>query len=141
VIFVLGDRYFLSHNKPRRYAVYDLADFKARRFNLIYQFVEPPLTTGEPVFQGWTTYGEFLYVLDGNLLTGEPGNTNITCVDMRTLRVVHRSLSPAGISLDRREPEGITVRRENGRPQLCFGFGSGPSGARKASVFYKDAWM
>ncbi|GAA0913066.1 hypothetical protein [Nonomuraea longicatena] len=135
-------QYWRNGAKPYHYSVYNLADFKARRFdNPVYRFVEPQLGPADAVLQGWTTYREFLYVLDGNLLTGAPGNTYITCVDMRTAQVVHRSFSQAGISLDRREAEGMAIQLVNGTPRLCFGFGSGASGARRLSVFYKDAWM
>ncbi|GAA0937016.1 teichoic acid biosynthesis protein C [Nonomuraea longicatena] len=139
-------QYWLNGAEPRRYAVYSLADFKARRFNNpVYQFAEPPLVpAGQTVtHQGWATYGEYLYTLDGTYAKPSlpEGDTYITCIDMRTAAVVHRSFSQAGISLDGREPEGMSVRIVNGQPQLCFGFGSGPTGARVASMFYKSAWM
>jgi hypothetical protein len=138
-------QHWLNNSAPYRYAVYDLADFKARRFNPIYQFVEPQLAPGGVTSQGWTTYGEYLYTLDGKHHQATPpdGNTFITCIDMRTAQVVHRSFSKAGISLgpDGREPEGMAIRIVDGQPRLCFGFGSGPTGARVASMFYKSAWM
>ncbi|GAA0934743.1 hypothetical protein [Nonomuraea longicatena] len=124
-----------------RYTVYDLERFKAGNRKPIYDFgFERPGSNP----QGWTICGDFLYTLEGHAYGAanrKPGNTYITCVDMRTARQVHRSFSQAGSSLDYREPEGMAIQVVGGRPRLCFGFASGTADARRASIWYKSARM
>ncbi|MFG1704837.1 teichoic acid biosynthesis protein C [Nonomuraea sp. M3C6] len=130
-------RYWVE-GKPR-YAAYSLAAVKSGTAKKLYDVAQP---SGLGVFQGYTAYGDFLYLLDGTAYSGSnpaPGNTFITSVDLRTGDTVQRARSQAGKSLDYREPEGMAIQVVSGRPRLCLGLASGAAGARKASIFYKDA--
>ncbi|GAA3253353.1 phage baseplate protein [Nonomuraea helvata] len=122
-----------------RFVAYSLAAVKAGSPKKLYDVAQP---SGLGVFQGYTAYGDYLYLLDGTAYGASnpaPGNTYLTCVDLRTGAKVQRSLSQAGKSLDYREPEGLAIQIASGRPRLCLGLASGTAGARKASIFYKDA--
>ncbi|MEV4574990.1 teichoic acid biosynthesis protein C [Nonomuraea jabiensis] len=122
-----------------RFVAYSLAAVKAGTAKKLYDVAQP---SGLGVFQGYTAYGDYLYLLDGTAYGASnpaPGNTYITCVDLRTGAKVQRSLSQAGKSLDYREPEGMAIQIVSGRPRLCLGLASGTAGARKASIFYKSA--
>ncbi|MEV4107705.1 teichoic acid biosynthesis protein C [Nonomuraea sp. NPDC049695] len=122
-----------------RFVAYSLAAVKAGSAKKLYDVAQP---SGLGVFQGYTAYGDYLYLLDGTAYGASnpaPGNTYLTCVDLRTGAKVQRSLSQAGKSLDYREPEGLAIQIASGRPRLCLGLASGTAGARKASIFYKDA--
>ncbi|MER7365946.1 phage baseplate protein [Nonomuraea wenchangensis] len=122
-----------------RYAVYELSALKAGGKDKLYDVAQP---SGLGVFQGYASYGDYLYLLDGTAYSASnpaPGNTYITCVDLRTGAQVQRSLTQAGKSLDYREPEGMAIQIVSGAPRLCLGLASGTAGARKASIFYKSA--
>ncbi|MEV1166941.1 teichoic acid biosynthesis protein C [Nonomuraea sp. NPDC049784] len=122
-----------------RFVAYSLAAVKAGTARKLYDVAQP---SGLGVFQGYTAYGNYLYLLDGTAYGSSnpaPGNTYLTCVDLRTGAKVQRSLSQAGKSLDYREPEGLAIQIVSGRPRLCLGLASGAPGARKASIFYKNA--
>jgi hypothetical protein len=122
-----------------RYAVYSLAEVKAGSPRKLHDVAQP---SGLGVFQGYAAYGDYLYLLDGTAYSASnpaPGNTYITCVDLRTGAKVQRALTQAGKSVDYREPEGMAVQIAGGRPRLCLGLASGVAGARKVSVFYKTA--
>jgi hypothetical protein len=123
-----------------RYATYDLTSFKAGGLVPISDvLVTDPVYT----FQGWTLYSGYLYLLEGDAYgspdsTAPDGNTYITIVDAATGEVVDRQLTRAANTLDYREPEGMAIQSTTGGPRLCFGFASGASGARLASIYYKN---
>ncbi|MEV6562070.1 hypothetical protein AB0M22_40555 [Nocardia sp. NPDC051756] len=121
-----------------RYAVFDLKDVEAGGTTRLYDIATPD---GLGTFQGYSAFGNYLYLLTGNAYgdgNPAPGNTFITCVDLRTGAQVQRELTQAGKSLDYREPEGMAIQIVAGRPRLCFGFASGVEKARLASIFCKS---
>ncbi|GAA3543602.1 hypothetical protein GCM10022419_024730 [Nonomuraea rosea] len=120
-----------------RIAAYELASVTAGAPQKLYDIAQP---TGLGTFQGYAAYGNFVYLLTGNSydLSPPPGNTYLTCLDLRTGEQVQRAHSVAGQSLDFREPEGMAVQIVSGAPRLCLGLASGVAGARKASIFYKS---
>ncbi|WP_082876082.1 phage baseplate protein [Nocardia pseudobrasiliensis] len=126
-----------SDGNAFRYAVFELATVKAGGTTRLYDIAQPDdLGT----FQGYTAYGNYLYLLSGNAYGDDnppPGNTYITSVDLRTGARVQHELSQAGKSLDYREPEGMAIQIASGAPRLCFGFASGAPKGRQANVFYK----
>lgn len=135
-----------------RYRLYDLAAFKSGGRTALADVVQPAdLQPGyTDVFQGFTTFGSYLYLLAGsqygaNGSVSPDGNTFITCVDWNTGGVVEQKLTKAGYSLPYREPEGMAIQVPNpANPQavrLCSGFGSVTSATddrKKASIYYKD---
>ncbi|WP_043638259.1 phage baseplate protein [Nonomuraea candida] len=121
-----------------RFAVFTLSSVKAGAPRKVHDIAQPG---GLGTFQGYAAYGNFVYLLTGNAYgeaNPEPGNTYLTCLDLRTGEQVQRARSVAGKSLDYREPEGMGVQIVAGAPRLCLGLASGSPGARLASIFYKS---
>ncbi|MFC7585116.1 teichoic acid biosynthesis protein C [Nonomuraea antimicrobica] len=120
-----------------RYAVFPLASLKSGSPERLHDIAQP---SGLGTFQGYAAYGNYVYMLTGNAYSETnpaPGNTYITCLDLRTGAQVQRAQSVAGKSLDFREPEGMGIQIVSGAPRLCLGLASGVAGARLASIFYK----
>lgn len=96
-------------------------------------------------FQGFASHGRFLYLLEGNAETAPSdnpvGSAYVNVVSWRTGEVVDRQLITDGLGLVNREAEGLAIRfRDPGDPstaELCIGFGSGPMGDRRATVYAK----
>jgi hypothetical protein len=140
-------RYFLSGHA--HYAMYDLTTFENTHvFTKVHPDVAEPSWMGSPDFQGYTSYGDYLYMMQGTAYgTGNPrsgnGNTSITSVDLSTGQVVQRQVrSQAGYSLYYREPEGMAIQIVGGAPRLCLGFAStstATSTTRLFTVYYKNA--
>ncbi|MFI9405190.1 hypothetical protein [Nocardia sp. NPDC052316] len=120
------------------YAVFDRKVVEAGGTTRLFDIPQPD---GLGIFQGYTAFGDYLYLLTGNAYGDSnpaPGNTYLTSVDLRTGAQVQQALTQAGKSLDYREPEGMAIQLVAGRPRLCFGFASGAEKARSASIFYKS---
>ncbi|AQZ64984.1 Putative major teichoic acid biosynthesis protein C [[Actinomadura] parvosata subsp. kistnae] len=119
-----------------RFAVFPLASVKAGAPEKLHDIAQP---AGLGTFQGYAAYGNFVYILTGNSydISPPPGNTYITCLDLRTGEQVQRARSVAGQSLNYREPEGMGIQIVSGAPRLCLGLASEP-GPRLASIFYKS---
>lgn len=110
-----------------------------------------PKPTPAYTSQGFSFYGSFMYMYEGSkYASGGPtdptdlGNTHITKVDLNT-GAWERKHIRAMPSLTIREPEGMSIRLVPDatgvggyRPQLCFGFGSGPSNDHRVNIAYKD---
>jgi hypothetical protein len=117
-----------SQGSGTQYAVYALADFKAKDYSApLYQFARPSY----PEFQSWTAFGEYIYQQHGTAYseddTNPPppdgnGNAWWTVIDMRTGTVIDRVHNAYALTLDYREPEGLAVFDLPTGPQLTFGF-------------------
>ncbi|WP_406316158.1 teichoic acid biosynthesis protein C [Streptosporangium sp. NBC_01639] len=119
-----------------RYALYDLNDVRHHRYRPLAEVAQPELAYS---FQGYATYGSYLYLLEGTS-GAAPGNTHLTCVDWRTGAVVDRQFVSDGAEVEFREPEGMAIQVAGPKEvRLCFGFASGVTGDRRANVYYKDA--
>lgn len=63
-------------------------------------------------------------------------------MDWTTGLAVDRQLVTDAAALPSREPEGMAIRlpgpTQSNRAQLCFGFASGITGARTATVCHRD---
>jgi hypothetical protein len=140
-------RYFLSGHA--HYATYDLTAFETdHMFTKVYDDVAEPSWMSDPDFQGYVSYGDYLYLFQGTAYgTDNPregkGNASITSVDLSTGQVVERQVrTQAGYSLYYREPEGMGIQLTGGTPRLCLGFASTAtetSTTRLFTVYYKDA--
>lgn len=121
-----------------RYAVYDLAAFRDGTAGPLADLAQP---AGLGTFQGYTLYGEYLYMLDGEAYSDTnppPGNSFVNSVNVNGGPLT-RVATNAGGSLDYREPEGMAVYRTvAGETRLFLGFASGAAGARRANIFYKN---
>jgi hypothetical protein len=119
--------------------VYDIADVRNGVYDRRLADIAQP--TGLGTFQGYTAYGEHLYLLDGNAYSDgnpDPGNTHVSSVSFNGGPLT-RVITKAGRSLTYREPEGMAVyRTDAGETRLCLGFASGGPGARRANIFYKN---
>ncbi|MCW3819658.1 hypothetical protein ONA91_35005 [Micromonospora sp. DR5-3] len=131
-------------NGAFRYGLYDLADVRRNRFVPLADVAQPALSYS---FQGYTSYGDRLYLLEGSSYgsggsTPGIGNTYLTCVDWTTSVVLDRQLVTDAQSLPFREPEGLAIQLPDvtrpDLPRLAFAFASGVVGARTTSVWYKD---
>ena len=122
-----------------RYAVYTIADIRNRRYDRKLADIAQPAGLG--TFQGYAVYGEYLYLLDGDTYSGTnppPGNTHVSSVSLNSGQFI-RVPTKAGGSLTHREHEGMAVYRTiAGQTRLFLGFASGPAGARRANIFYKN---
>lgn len=125
-----------------RFALFDLSDVRRNTFLPLADVAQPVLGT----FQGFTSSGRYLYLLDGNSYSTAPdGNTHLTCVDWLTGEVVARQYVTDYAELPFREPEGLAIQvPDPSRPleaRLCWGFATGVAGARRATIMYKDAYV
>jgi hypothetical protein len=140
-------RYFKSGQAY--YATYDLAAFESgRTLTKVYGDVTEPSWMSTPDFQGYVSYGDYLYLYQGTAYgTDNPrsgkGNASITSVDLSTGTVVDKQVrTQAGYSLYYREPEGLAIQIVSGAPRLCLGFASTSSDASTTRLFtfyYKDS--
>ena len=126
-----------------RFAVFDLEEVKRHRYVPIADVPQPAMGT----FQGFTSYGGYLYLLEGdgygsNGSVDPIGNTYITVVNLNTGEVVDKQLILAGNTLSWREPEGMAIRlpkiNNPYKAELCFGFASNFPPSRLANIFSID---
>lgn len=131
-----------------RVSVFDLPAVKAGTYTPLATIDQPAVVAAERPFQGYTSFGRYLYMLEGSAygtydsVEAEHGNTHLTTVDFATGDVVQRAWSQAGYSLSFREPEGMAVQltdvNDLNSARLCFGFASRNAPNRLASIYYKD---
>lgn len=134
-------------NGVMRYATYNIADVRAGRYRRLADIAQPTQLKGK-TFQGFTVFGDFLYMLDGTAYDTHkthkqynppPGNAHISSVNLNTGRSFIRAFTKAGGTLTYREPEGMAIYRTRaGETRLFLGFASGKSGDRRANIFYKN---
>jgi hypothetical protein len=138
----LAHRYNLSDTW--KYSLYDLTAFKAGTFTALATVTQP---TGLGTFQGYTTLGQYLYLLDGTAYSSTntaPGNTSQTIVNWNTGTQVDRRLTSAASSLSYREPEGLAIQipdtADLTKVRLVTGFASRADNdaPKQASFYYKD---
>ncbi|WP_054957943.1 phage baseplate protein [Paenibacillus dakarensis] len=128
-------------SRVMKFNTYRLADVKAGNFTPLTTVNQP---SGMGTFQGFASYGNYLYLLDGNpydATTNPTGNTYLTTVNLNTNSQVARTITDAGSSLLFREPEGMSIQIAGSSARLCFGFGSFKSATnteKNANIFYKD---
>ncbi|WP_166353708.1 teichoic acid biosynthesis protein C [Phytoactinopolyspora limicola] len=135
-----------------RYGLFRLSHVRQERssYTPIADVAQPGVLSGT-VFQGYATFGQYLYLLDGQIYsdTNPPegkGNAHLTRVNWRTGEVEQRVRTIDGHELHRREPEGMGVwLAEPGRlssARLGFAFGTSltadPADDRLCTIFYKD---
>ncbi|MFE5614082.1 Tat pathway signal sequence domain protein [Streptomyces sp. NPDC056524] len=129
-----------------QYGLYDLTAFRGGTFTQLANVSQPTVLASD--FQGFTSYGQYLYLLEGKAYSSSnpaPGNAYHTVVDWNTGTVVERRLTEAGASLSYREPEGLAIQiPDTATPtavRLCTGLASGAdaSSPKLASFYYKDA--
>lgn len=138
-------RYRDAANRPR-YRVWDLDRFVARDYaDPVADFAQTGAHPDAKVpFQGHALYRDCVYQLAGSAYeaktnpAAEHGNTHVSSIDITTGGLLQRERTEAGHSLVHREPEGLAVRGGS-NPQVYFGFASGELGARRFSIFVKEA--
>ncbi|MDF2651599.1 MAG: hypothetical protein K0Q73_7404 [Paenibacillus sp.] len=126
-----------------RFGVYELEDINRNHYKPLADVPQPVVGT----FQGFASYGGYLYLLEGNSYgsggsVAPKGNTYITAVDLNTGEVIDKQLITAGDTLSFREPEGLgihlTDRKHPQKAQLSFGFASNFTPNRLANIYYVD---
>jgi hypothetical protein len=136
-----------------RYALYHLSHVRQDRpsYTPIADVAQPDVLIGT-VFQGYASFGQYLYLLDGQIYsdTNPPegkGNAHLTRVNWRTGEVEQRVRTIDGHELHRREPEGMGVWLDNpgqlSSARLGFAFGTSltadPADDRLCTIFFKDS--
>jgi hypothetical protein len=145
-VCMAGSRIAIRHRvagKPR-YRVWDLDTFIAGDYaDHLADFAQTGAHPDPDIpFQGYALHGDHLYQLAGTAYDeaanppARHGNAYLSCLDIRTGKLLQRERTEAGYSLDHREPEGLAIRRTGGL-RLYMGLASGVEGARRFSVFYK----
>lgn len=104
----------------------------------LYPHIKQPGGLG--TFQGYTVFGDYLYLLDGD--HGKK-NAHVSSVSLRTGKSFVRKPTHAGEKRlkHNREPEGLAIYvTRGGTPRLFLGFASGYANGhgRVANVFYKN---
>ncbi|MGC5021682.1 hypothetical protein [Micromonospora sp. DT47] len=134
-------------NGGMRYNVYNLADVRAGNYTPLASVAQPSTVGSARPFQGYTALGSYLYMLEGSAYgtydsVEGTGNTYITVQDLNTGAQIDRQLTKAGYTIPFREPEGMGLHlptaSDPNSARLCFGFAGGASGARNASIYYKN---
>jgi hypothetical protein len=137
-----------------RYALFDLDEVKEEKssYTPIAEAPTPDALVG-PIFQGYTSFGYYLYLLDGSIYNDDNppppegmGNAHLTRVDWRTGEMVERVHNVAGVEMHRREAEGMGIYLRNPKQprsaRLCYGFGTSasphPDADRLCTIFYQD---
>ncbi|MBM7715411.1 hypothetical protein JOC94_002398 [Bacillus thermophilus] len=129
-----------------RYGVFDLEQVKKGNYHPIADVPQPPVGT----FQGFASYGTYLYLLEGNAYgvngsVAPYGNTYVTAVDLNSGKAVARQLISAGNAMTFREPEGMAIRipdpKQPHKAQLHIGFASNAAPNRLANIYYFDQLM
>jgi hypothetical protein len=109
--------------------------------------------TGDPaVFQGFTSYGNFAYMLDGEARTTDPSQP-LSGVDKWTIHTtsmdlngnlndpatgyILRTHSEADAGADPREPEGMAIYDGTTSPRLCFGITDNAGETRQFDLYFK----
>ena len=130
-------------NGAFRFAVYDLEEVKRHRYVPIADVPQPAMGT----FQGFASYGGYLYLLEGNAYgsngsVAPTGNTYITAVNLNTGEVADKQLITAGSDLSFREPEGLAIRlpkiNNPHKAELGIGFASSFPPQRLANIYTID---
>lgn len=108
-----------------RYALYRLEQLAHGVVDPIADIAQPDVLATD--FQGYATYGRYLYLLEGNAYghvgsTPPTGNTVVTRVRWSDGAVEDRQLVTTAADLAFREPEGMAIQLVGGRPRLAFGF-------------------
>ncbi|WP_129667295.1 hypothetical protein [Phytoactinopolyspora endophytica] len=135
-----------------RYGLFDLNHVRQQRpsYTPIADVAQPDVLVGT-TFQGYASFGRYLYLLDGQIYSDSnppegKGNTHLTRVDWQTGEVEQRIHVTDYHELHRREPEGMGVwLAQPGRPdsaRLGFAFGTSvsadPADDRLCSILYKS---
>jgi hypothetical protein len=131
-------------------SIFDLAQVKLGNYVARSTLNLPAVDTAVTSFQGYTSYGNYAYLLEGTAYgkgssVAPNGNTYISIYDFNTGALVDRGLTKAGYTLLYREPEGMAIQIPNpstpSYARLSFGFASYVSStdeSKQASIYYKD---
>ncbi|MDQ0991028.1 hypothetical protein [Streptomyces sp. V3I7] len=125
------------------------------------QIQQPPLykydangtpTSTPATFQGFTSYGQYAYMLDGDPRISTPSGTltgvdkwaiHTTSFDLNgtqndpTTGYIKSTHSEADAAADPREPEGMAIHTGSGAPRLCFGITNNAGSTRQFDLYYK----
>ncbi|GAA2612857.1 hypothetical protein GCM10009863_28220 [Streptomyces axinellae] len=123
------------HAGAYRFALYDLARFRAGSFQALTDFVQP-MPEGHLYHQGMAVYGTYAYQLTCSE-RGPSAEPLLTCVHLGTGRIVQRVRPEPAADSGLFEPEGLAVL-QHPAPRLCVGFASGEQGVRLYSVYTTD---
>jgi hypothetical protein len=134
-------RYHMSGGK--HIAVYSLADATKGNFTKpLANFKRPTPKILGIRFQGYTAYGQCLYLLTGDSYEDSGGrvNSEVTSIDMNTGIVKQGPiLAKAGSTLKFRKPEGLAIyQTASGEVRLFLGFASRDPGDRRSNLYYKS---
>lgn len=142
---------------PWKYSVFMLADLQTFNYTPLITVDQPTLPATS--FQGYALFGDYLYMLNGNLKNADcmsPDNKDCTITRMPITACAvsnppaactttpFQITTAAGIDICSREPEGMCIQipdpSDKTKLRICYGFGGKipPNSSRTASVYYKD---
>jgi len=134
------------------YALYDIDDVASSGLSALPLYPPIKQPAGLGTFQGYTVYGDYLYMITGHSC-GKGGSSEadkcqhgeadarVHSVDLRTGGSYRSAPTVAGLKrlTYNREPEGLAVYvTRSGTPRLFLGFASGKRNGRVANIFYKN---
>ncbi len=124
------------------FQVHDLA--AAREGDFSQPLTPPVRSETDGTFQGYTFFGDHLYVLTGGVHENpEDIDSTLSCFDLRTGELVQGPVPElVRPDLPLREAEGMAVyRTPDGTPRLCWGYASAQESVRLVNIFYKDVLL
>ncbi|MEU4150000.1 hypothetical protein [Streptomyces sp. NPDC026659] len=109
-------------------------------------------TTDKATFQGFTSYGQYVYMLDGDARTDTTSGTltgtdkwaiHTTSFDLNgtqnnpTTGYIASTHSEADAAANPREPEGMAIHTGSGSPRLSFGITNNSGSDHQFDLYYK----
>ena len=104
---------------------------------------QPVFTTSdgtEATFQGYCSYGQYAYLLDGDANVDDIYTTSLDLngTANNSSGYILRTHSAADASVTPREPEGMAIYTGGSAPRLCFGItDNATDGTRRFDLYYK----
>jgi hypothetical protein len=157
--YALGsDHWFAAYDLPSAVATANTGTLPAPLAQIqqpaLYKYTDAgvPDPTTPATFQGFTSYGQYVYMLDGDPRTSTPNGTltgvdkwaiHTTSFDLNgtqndpTTGYIKTTHSEADVDANPREPEGMAIYTGSGAPRLCFGITNNNGSTRQFDLYYK----
>lgn len=129
----------LTPERNRVYRVYNLDDFKAHNYRVLYQWPIVGLPADRSL-QNHVLFGNYVYQLTGHNYSGTnppPGDSYISVTDIRNGRLLERVFNDTALELNNREPEALNIWWAPDGPRLFQGFSTNaPAPFRMVALYF-----